>query len=287
MSELTPELAAELASVCEQNTADIAKLLGSDTELAVEVGEYGEYDPEAPPEGWDSTGLVMLIQSGAEAIAAVLPNASDILGDWIGEADTASQAKLHTLVEELASLVLPESILPTDVAATWVDDLSLAMASAGVANGASLTPIALTKEGETRQLSLVWPCTSPAQLLPALAAETASDEPQQADKPAPAPARPKPTDLSELPPYAKHLLKIEVPVSVRLVSKKLSVQELLELGPGAMISFDKSCDDALELTVRNQTVARGTAVKVGERFGLEIEAITLPEEHFWPVRRTG
>jgi flagellar motor switch/type III secretory pathway protein FliN len=94
-----------------------------------------------------------------------------------------------------------------------------------------------------------------------------------------------PSRLDELPPYAKHLLKISVPVSVQLVSKKLSVQEVLELTPGAMVSFDKSCDGPLELVVGSHVVAEGAAVKVGERFGIEIEKMTLPGEHFWTLRK--
>lgn len=287
MSKFTPEIAGDVANTCQENAAEIAKLLREDGELAARIGEPSEYNSATPPGGWNASGLLLLLHRTEEAFAAVLPDAAPLLGEWVGEPDAESQAKRQTLAEELALLILPEASHPTDVTARWVDDLSQGLNEAGLENGATLTPISLERGDESRQLSLVWPCKSPTSAQSSPAPEQVKNEPPQAKSAPPAAKRPMPTSLSELPPYAKHLLKIEVPVSVRLVSKKLSVHELLELGPGAMISFDKSCDDALELTVRNQTVARGTAVKVGERFGLEIESITLPEEHFWAVRRTG
>jgi flagellar motor switch/type III secretory pathway protein FliN len=47
----------------------------------------------------------------------------------------------------------------------------------------------------------------------------------------------------------------------------------VELGPGSIIKFDKTCDELLELSIGNRTVARGEAVKVGDKFGLRISGL--------------
>lgn len=89
-----------------------------------------------------------------------------------------------------------------------------------------------------------------------------------------------------LPPYARTLLKVELPVTVTLAKKKELVHNILDIVPGAIIQFDKSCEKMLELEVGGQRVAVGEAVKVGDKFGLRITSMILPEERFKPIRGT-
>jgi flagellar motor switch protein FliN/FliY len=78
--------------------------------------------------------------------------------------------------------------------------------------------------------------------------------------PAPIPAQ---SDLAGV-------LRLEVPVIVRLGERTLSVGEVLELAPGAIIELPKNVEDELDLLVNNKQVGTGVAVKVGENFGLRI-----------------
>ena len=91
--------------------------------------------------------------------------------------------------------------------------------------------------------------------------------------------------LEALPPYSKSLLRIRVPVVVTLAEKRQPISRIIELGPGSIIQFDKSCEEMLDLDVGDHRVAQGEAVKVGDKFGLRITSIVLPEERFEPVRR--
>ena len=86
-----------------------------------------------------------------------------------------------------------------------------------------------------------------------------------------------------MPQYGRSLLKIEVPVIATLARKKQSIADIIELAPGDIIQFDKSCEDALDLEVGNQPVALGEAVKVGDKFGLRIISIVMPDERFEPL----
>src|SRR3982751_1841623 len=71
----------------------------------------------------------------------------------------------------------------------------------------------------------------------------------------------------------KRILRLQVPVIVRLAERKLSMSEVLRLGVGAIIEFSKSSDEPLELLVNNKPIALGVTVKVGENFGLRITQI--------------
>lgn len=289
MSELTPQLIAEVVATCEQNAADIADALarGLDAEVTVKVGEPTTYASEAVRAGLASAGLVMKLQFGEVAIAVALPESSGLTRGWMQEPDITGESMLNTLAQELSMLVVPESMIADKFGAWWVTELTAVLQQSDLAGEASVVPLLLEGDGQEVPLYMAWPCAKPAALLPPPKPKEPEIKVEEVKAAPPPPPPPKPKRLEELPSYARHLLKITVPVSVRLVAKKLSVGELLELGPGAMISFDKSCDDTLQLTVGDHVVAEGSAVKVGEHFGLEIESITLPEEHFRPVRKTG
>jgi flagellar motor switch protein FliN/FliY len=63
-----------------------------------------------------------------------------------------------------------------------------------------------------------------------------------------------------------------VPVTVTLASQRKPIQEIVELGPGSIVKFDKTCDEPLELAVGERVIATGEVVKVGDKFGVRIGA---------------
>jgi flagellar motor switch protein FliN/FliY len=82
-------------------------------------------------------------------------------------------------------------------------------------------------------------------------------------------ARPRTPSNSEL----TRILRLEVPVIVKLAERKMSLAEVLRLGAGAIIEFSKSSEEPLELMINNRPIGFGDAVKVGENFGLKISHI--------------
>lgn len=90
--------------------------------------------------------------------------------------------------------------------------------------------------------------------------------------------------VANLPDYTRSLLRIRVPVVVALAEKRQPLGRIVELGPGSIIHFDKSCEEMLELDVGGRPIATGEAVKVGDKFGLRINSIILPDERFVPVK---
>ncbi|MBN2584616.1 MAG: FliM/FliN family flagellar motor switch protein [Planctomycetes bacterium] len=83
--------------------------------------------------------------------------------------------------------------------------------------------------------------------------------------------------LADLSDEARRILKIQVPVIVKLADKMLPMGDIVELTPGSIVEFARNAEQPLELMVNNKIIGRGVAVKVGEKFGLRIEEI-LPVE---------
>jgi len=78
---------------------------------------------------------------------------------------------------------------------------------------------------------------------------------------------------SSSPTELKRILRLQVPVIVKLAERKIGLQEVLRLGVGAIIEFSKSSDEPLELHINNKVIGLGEAVKVGENFGLRITQV--------------
>jgi flagellar motor switch protein FliN/FliY len=90
--------------------------------------------------------------------------------------------------------------------------------------------------------------------------------------------------LAQLPPYARSLLRIEVPVVVTLAKTRQPMSRVLELAPGTILHFSKAFDEPLTMSVGGCDVAVGEAVKIGDKFGLRIASMAMPEEKFEAVR---
>jgi flagellar motor switch protein FliN/FliY len=77
--------------------------------------------------------------------------------------------------------------------------------------------------------------------------------------------------------FQKGVLGVRAPVAVVLASQPIPLSTILDLVPGAMIQFDKNCDEPLVLEVGGQPIATGEAVKVDDKFGLRVRGFSVPE----------
>jgi len=296
MSDLTPELAAEVVAACQAGAEEAAGALGRcfDGEFTFSVGEAGTFadDATGPDDTQlDGPGLLILLKFGDVGMVALLPESSGMLPEWYASPDPTGESKLSTLAQELSMLLVPETLMADVFEAKRVEHLQEAARRGQIAEDACLVPLSLQSGEHTGQLSLVWPLAGADAVFPAQEEESAGDEAQQEAAPAaegasPVGAQPsKIHDFSQLPSYARSLLRIQIPVSVKLASKKESIQEIVDLVPGAILKFDKACDQQLHLLVGNQQVAEGEAVKVGDKFGFRVGAMLMPEESFLKVRK--
>jgi flagellar motor switch protein FliN/FliY len=80
------------------------------------------------------------------------------------------------------------------------------------------------------------------------------------------------------------VLRLEVPVIVRLGERCMGLSEVLGLAPGAIIELPKNVNAELDLLVNNKQVGTGVAVKVGENFGIRISYIGDVRERIEAMR---
>lgn len=74
------------------------------------------------------------------------------------------------------------------------------------------------------------------------------------------------------------ILRLKVPLIVQVGQRELSLDDVLALGPGAILELQKLADASLDLMVNNKLIGKGLAVKVNENFGIRISEIGTARE---------
>ncbi|MEO1534896.1 MAG: FliM/FliN family flagellar motor C-terminal domain-containing protein [Planctomycetota bacterium] len=69
------------------------------------------------------------------------------------------------------------------------------------------------------------------------------------------------------------ILRLEVPIIVRVGERRMTLADASSLSPGSIIELNKNADEQLDLLANNIPIAQGSAVKVGENFGIGIEYV--------------
>jgi len=80
------------------------------------------------------------------------------------------------------------------------------------------------------------------------------------------------------------LLDVPLDIAVELGRARMSIQDLLALGPGSVIELDKIAGEALDILVNDRLVARGEAVVVNDKFGIRITDIVSQSERIARLR---
>ncbi len=73
------------------------------------------------------------------------------------------------------------------------------------------------------------------------------------------------------------LLDLNVPVTVAIGRKEVSVQRLLQLSPGSVLKLDKPITEPADLYLKDTRFATGSIVVVEDRFAVRIKEILGPE----------
>ena len=79
--------------------------------------------------------------------------------------------------------------------------------------------------------------------------------------------KPGPSALKE------SLRHLSLEATVVLAEKRVGLKDVMGLKPGDVMEFGQAADDLLELRVSGRTIAEGTAVRIGERFGLKVTSM--------------
>ena len=69
------------------------------------------------------------------------------------------------------------------------------------------------------------------------------------------------------------LYDVPLRVSVEVGRCKILLKDLLAMGTGQVIELDKMADEPLDLYVNSRLIARGKAVKIGDKFGIKLTEV--------------
>ena len=77
-----------------------------------------------------------------------------------------------------------------------------------------------------------------------------------------------------VPPQSlEALMDVSMPVVIEIGRTALTVQEVLQLGPGSVVQLDRIVGEPVDLYVSDRKLAQGDVVVVGEHFGVRITRV--------------
>lgn len=76
-----------------------------------------------------------------------------------------------------------------------------------------------------------------------------------------------------MPSRLDGVLKLEVPLIVQIAERSMRVRDVVNLAPGSIVELPKCSEEELEILANNKAIGFGTAVKVGENFGVRVTFI--------------
>lgn len=284
---------ARLQSFAERYAAGVQPRV--DGEVSLEPAEGAATTPAdlaAEAAGGALTARVIWSEAGEDIAGCLLwiGEASRLLGGEaraigeLGADDVAAlDAGLRLAVEEGADGEMPFEWSALE--AVRADGIRRVLREVGVPDAAERVRISL-RVGEAAQAFLLVPAVEAEQAarvdVPAAApVDPTEDEAPVPDEPAPrsaaAPAAPRPARALELR-NLEHLLDVRLPLTIRLGSTRMALDDVLRLSAGSIVELDHGEDEPLEVLANGRVIARGEVVVVDERFGLRITEIGSTEE---------
>jgi flagellar motor switch protein FliN/FliY len=273
MSTLMEENIEAVLTACAENSAALGDALSQcfDRSFRIVAGDSGVWSAEEPPAEFRGPGLIAIVEAESQALAVLIPESLP-LPEWYRHPSEAQAARLETLAGNWSTQLIPNTSPASRSRIFAVDDLAAAASRMRPADWATTSTLQVfdaagSAETPTANLLIVWPL----------------DQPEFAPRGEPAVTAAKAPPMGSVPRQSAHdplarLRRLPVQVSVRLVEKKIPMSQLLGIAPGMLITFNKSCDDLLDLFVNNARYCRGEAVKIGENFGLKINQLGMADD---------
>ncbi len=74
------------------------------------------------------------------------------------------------------------------------------------------------------------------------------------------------------------LMDVNLPISIELGRTRMSISDILGLGPGSVVELNKLAGEPVDVMVNHKIVAKGEVVVIDENFGVRITQLMTPEE---------
>jgi flagellar motor switch protein FliN/FliY len=80
------------------------------------------------------------------------------------------------------------------------------------------------------------------------------------------------------------LCDIDLDATLQFGSREMTLDEILELGTGAVVELDRHVSEPVDLVVGDRIVARGEVVVVSGNFALRITEVATPQLRLESIR---
>jgi flagellar motor switch protein FliN len=307
MAQLTAEQVEQILEACRANLAAIGEAFGTglDCQLRLTAGESKAYELDALA-AFEGPGLTVSLVVGEQGILLLIPEPLPLPG-WASQPNGEQNNRLQSFAHQLSQQVLPADLPAERSFATYSTNLKGFAEQTSVEATARLLELAASSAdaGESDP-----PIASIAVIVPAnfdmaaideainaqmAAAAMDSEAPGEfpfgddpSDDDSPDPDSPYPGSPDAVSPdtglsldqalRALRIMNVPVTVSVRLAERKMPLGQVVALVPGALVPFNKSCEELLDLFVNNYRFCQGEAIKIGENFGLKIARVAVSDE---------
>jgi flagellar motor switch protein FliN/FliY len=74
------------------------------------------------------------------------------------------------------------------------------------------------------------------------------------------------------------ILEVGVTLALEVGRARMSVRELLQLAPGAIVELDRLAGEPLDVLVNGVRIAHGEVVVVNDKFGIRLTDVVSPTE---------
>lgn len=288
MADFTTADMGQVHGACAENIAAIGESFDQCflTQSKLSVGELQELSEGTVPGEIAGSGVLVTFQVGGTYVLAAISESLP-LPDWCRKPGMSESSRLQTLPVEWSMNVFPAEWECDASTSQFVEDLGTAVGACEPVGGGSYFTI--SAEGGNGGIYVLGPCRKEY-----VAAAVEPEPPEEEPVSAPIYEEPPLEDLSPEEARARierdrriaQVMNMPVPIIVVMAEKKIELGQLLTMGPGTIISFEKSCDDLLDLCVNNKAICSGEAVKIGEKFGLKINELQSTADRLRAMQRS-
>lgn len=91
--------------------------------------------------------------------------------------------------------------------------------------------------------------------------------------------------LSPLDPKLELLYDLQLPVSIELGRTNMLIRNILRLGRGSVIEFDKLVSEPVDVLINGKKVAEGEVVVIDKHFGIRVTTLVDPADRLRTAKR--
>ena len=93
------------------------------------------------------------------------------------------------------------------------------------------------------------------------------------------------TIYSPLDPKLELLYDLQLPVSIELGRTNMLIRDILRLGRGSVIEFDKLVSEPVDVLINGKKVAEGEVVVIDKHFGIRITTLVDPSDRLKSLKK--